>query len=324
MRSFLVSLVVCSLVFIGCINCNQISSPPQINKLHETPLLHGVNLPSMEWKSLGEPELEMAAETVYDIWKANVIRLPMSQDRWFGKAPEQTDGGAAYRDKIDRLVQIATTRHKYIILDLHWSNAGQWGKFIHQHKMPDQLSGEFWDSVSKIYKNNPYVMYDLYNEPHDVSWDVWRNGGEVSDDATYTTPGMMGLLKIVRDNGARNLVVISGLSWSNDFRGILEGYAIPDENIIYGIHVYPGEFQWSHFDCIVGKYPVMFTEFGAQPEFLTPVPKVWLDKFWDYADTRGLGWVEWAFHPQLHPLIKDWSMTPTDYSGVYLKEKLDH
>jgi hypothetical protein len=30
-------------------------------------------------------------------------------------------------------------------------------------------------------RTHPAVIYDLYNEPHDVSWDIWLNGGEITD-----------------------------------------------------------------------------------------------------------------------------------------------
>src|SRR4051794_14468246 len=66
--------------------------------------LHGVNVASLEWSSRGENVLKSISE-VTGHWNANCIRLPLSQDRWFGKAPEQKDEGAAYR----KLVQDAVT-----------------------------------------------------------------------------------------------------------------------------------------------------------------------------------------------------------------------
>jgi aryl-phospho-beta-D-glucosidase BglC (GH1 family) len=51
------------------------------------------------------------------------------------------------------------------MLDLHWSDAGEWGKQIGQHVMPDQNSVAFWNDVATTYKNHPAVIFDLYNEP---------------------------------------------------------------------------------------------------------------------------------------------------------------
>ncbi len=47
--------------------------------------------------------------------------------------------------------------------------------------MPDRNSVAFWKDVAAAYKNHPAVIFDLYNEPHDVSWDVWLKGGKVTE-----------------------------------------------------------------------------------------------------------------------------------------------
>ena len=70
-------------------------------------------------------------------------------------------------------------------------------------------TGTAWNSgksLASTYKNHPAVIFDLYNEPHDVSWDIWRNGGQVTEKAsrrnpakTYEAVGMQTLLDAVRD-----------------------------------------------------------------------------------------------------------------------------
>ena len=69
----------------------------------------------------------------------------------------------------------------YIILDLHWSDCNAWGRNIGQHSMPDLYSLTFWNDCATAYANNPAVIFDLYNEPHDVPWDVWLKGGNITD-----------------------------------------------------------------------------------------------------------------------------------------------
>ena len=84
--------------------------------------------------------------------------------------------------------------------------------------------------------NNPAVIYDLYNEPHDVSWDVWQNGGRITDRPNgrkagparaYACVGMQTLLDTVRATGAKNVVVAGGLDWAYDFSGILMAGSFP-------------------------------------------------------------------------------------------------
>ena len=132
------------------------------------------------------------------------------------------------RSSTSALAEVATS-----ILDLHWSDAGEWGKQIGQHVMPDQNSLAFWKDVAPAYKNHPAVLFDLYNEPHDVSWDIWLKGGQGEGEGpTAGTParpieavGMQALLDAVRATGAKNVVIAGGLDWAYDFSGILDGQA---------------------------------------------------------------------------------------------------
>jgi len=83
--------------------------------------LYGVNIASLEWTNGGEHVAESVNRAIND-WKVNLIRLPLAQDRWFGKMTNQTDGGAAYRALVDRLVDTCAAGRVYINLDLHWSD----------------------------------------------------------------------------------------------------------------------------------------------------------------------------------------------------------
>ena len=75
------------------------------------------------------------------------------------------------------------------------------------------------------------IIFDLYNEPHDVSWDIWLNGGQVEEKAfrrnpakTFQAVGMQALPDAVRATGsAKNLVVAGGLDWAYDMSGFLTG-----------------------------------------------------------------------------------------------------
>jgi hypothetical protein len=123
------------------------------------------------------------------------------------------------------------------VLDLHWSDCGEWGTNIAQHSMPDQNSVVFWKDCAAAYQNHPAVIFDLYNEPHDVTWDIWLNGGTITDrpntrrggpPRTFEAVGMQNLLDTVRATGAKNLVIAGGLDWAYDFSGILDGRQLTD------------------------------------------------------------------------------------------------
>ena len=327
-----------------------------LNEKGEKVRLTGVNTCGLEWDSRGEHILN----TVYEVfanWNCNIIRLPLSQDRWFGKAPEQADNGAEYRKIIDDVVKLASDFGKYIDLDLHWNNMGEWGQNIGQHYMPDNNSVEFWIDIAKEYANNPSALFGIYNEPHDVSWELWRDGGTVVEiikkidkkgnvigdekSFTYTTPGHQKLIDEIRTVGANNIIIAGGLDWAYDLRGIAkdksnsECYALIDTSagngIVYDSHIYPpkeygGNRHNEKVLCIANDYPVIIGEIGIgsdDSEFGAAKKPTWLSDMADWMDKNNLHWTGWCLHPHAVPnMISDWSYTPTKHHGAILKERL--
>jgi hypothetical protein len=275
-------------------------------------------------------------------WHVNIIRLPLSQDRWFGYGPEQNDGGRAYRALVRQIVDYCGTNRCYIILDLHWSDCNEWGRNIGQHSMPDTNSLVFWKDFAPVFANNPAVLYDLYNEPHDVSWDVWLNGGVITDKPnvwraretpkTFESVGMQTLLDAVRATGAKNVVVAGGLDWAYDFSGILEGRRLSDPHgrgVIYANHCYDNKHEsvdaWiSKMEVASAKLPVIVSEFGgnAGPSRMAPDDN-WLLHVMRSLDEHHWSWTAWDLHTMAKPnLISDWDYTPTPDFGVYVKQAL--
>ncbi len=312
--------------------------------------LQGVNVPSLEWTSGGDHVVQSVGAAL-DTWNANVIRLPLCQDRWFGKAVDNqfartnapvSDGGLAYRLLVDRIVNRIASRDKYVVLDLHWSDGGQWGQHIGQHVMPDDNSTLFWRSLAARYANNSAVLFDLYNEPHDTTWDFWQNGGEITEHNSdpnrgsslqYHSPGMQGLLDTVRATGARNVVVAGGLDWAYDLTGIVNGHALVDPDgrgVMYATHIYPQKKDWDlHVTPAAAKYAVFVGEVGCEPwEPGRPVwekvdPPVWAPQVLAYINQHQFSWTAWSFHPGAQPcLITGWDYQPTPYWGVYVKAAL--
>lgn len=307
-------------------------------------LLRGVNCAALEWSSDGEGHIWDTVQVAVRDWHANLVRLPLSQDRWFGKAPEQTDGGAAYRRLVKSIVGFCADNGAYVMLDLHWNNAGTWGQNIGQHFMPDMLSVEFWKDCAETFKNHPAVIFDLYNEPHSVTWDLWRDGGWVDEQravgarqgpfipARYRAPGMQQLLDTVRDIGAMNVVAVGGLDWSYDLSGFLRGYQLKDpkgRGVIYKCHAYP--FKGDTVDQFLVKLdaalphlPVIISEFGAtSPPEEADKPNPWVVRMLEEMEKRAVHWAAWDLHPAAGPvLISDWNYTPTPSFGVLVKEAL--
>ncbi len=301
-------------------------------------LLRGVDCASMEYTSNGEGHILTTVTTAIKDWHANIIRLPLSQDRWFGKGPEQTDGGVAYRALVARIVSTISSLNSYVILDDHWSDEDQWGKNIGQHLMPDRNSITFWKSFAKVYANNSAVIFDLYNEPHDVSWKIWRDGGPITETdqqkgtkISYDAVGLQTILNTIRSTGAENVALAGGLNWAYDLTGILNGYALSDptgNGVMYANHYYPFKGitvkQWiADMVAATAKVPVIVSEFGTSPTDKGAKGNRWILETLNAMQEHHWNWTAWDMHPSAGPdLITDWSYTPTPYFGVFVKDAL--
>src|ERR1017187_3632312 len=125
-------------------------------------------------------------------WKMNVVRLPLNDASWLGYSCTAKDGstrnadsGGNYRATVKQSVANAITAGLYVILDLHWS-APQRVCPEGQAPMADKDNSiPFWISVANTFKDNPAVMFELFNEPFGqnaypvpaVDWQILRDGG---------------------------------------------------------------------------------------------------------------------------------------------------
>ena len=205
-----------------------------------------------------------------------------------------------------------------VILDLHWSDAGTLGGCPPtsgcQQKMPDRNSVTFWSEVASRYAGDGRVLFELYNEPHDVSWDVWLSGGYTGDG--YQAAGMQKLYDTVRAAGADNLVIIGGLDWAYDLSGVA-AHRVVGHNIAYATHPYgsAGSERRSRFwdiywGALTTTDPVIVTEFGDTKTCADDYAREVLD----YADAHAAGWTAWAWIPRgcdFPSLLTDWAASPS-------------
>ena len=347
MKHLRISLAACLLAAVGALahaaaplSPLKVVGTQVVDAKGERVRLRGVNAACLEWTSDGEGHILDTIRVAVKDWHCSVVRLPMSQDRWYGKGSEQKDDGVAYRALIKRAIELCNDLGAYIMVDLQWSDGGVWGQAIGQHVMPDRNSLTFWKDFAALYKNQPGVIFDLYNEPHDVSWDQWLLGGPVTEkdgktkqESSFEAVGMKPLFEAVRGTGAKNVVVIGGLNWSYSMAGILDGRQIADpdgQGVLYANHAYP--FKGDTVEAWLGKMepaaktlPMIFSEFGSDPAGGAGVSgEEWVRKVLGAFQTHDWDWIAWDLHPAAGPkLIKGWDYAPTEHFGVLVKQALE-
>jgi hypothetical protein len=284
-------------------------------------LFHGVDRPSLEWSISGQ-NLSADDFALMGSWKANAVRIALNQDFWLSASPLFN---ADYAGRVDTAIGWAHDAGMDVILDLHWSDAGMLGSCTNgcQQVMADENSLTFWSAVATRYKDDGRVLFELYNEPHDVGWPVWKSGGSAGE---WTVAGMQQLYGAVRATGAENLVVIGGLNWAYDLSQV-PSYRIAGYNILYATHPYEGYAEraptaWdTSWGFLTDTDPVIVTEFGGRSSVCDGT---YSDQVIHYADMRNASWTAWAWYDggcSFPSLIDDWTGTPTP-SGAVVKAAL--
>lgn len=251
-------------------------------------------------------------------WHIHVVRIPLNEDCWLAINGVKTAfAGSNYRSAIHGYVHRLESAGMKVILELHWSAPGK-QLALGQQVMPDAShSPAFWTSVATHYRSDHRVMFELYNEPHDVSWACWRDGCTTSGG--WRAVGFQRLVDVVRGTGARNVILLGGLAWSNDLsKWLSHRPSDPAHQLAAAWHTYnfnscDTKTCWNNTVAPVAQHvPVVATEFGENDcagTYVTPLMH-WLDNH----HVSYLGWTWDTWNCSSGPaLITKYDGTPTAY-----------
>ena len=243
---------------------------------------------------------------------AQVIRITVHPgdpnyptEGWFS----EINGGEKYfNNHVKPLVDDLTSKGIYSIIDLHY--VSDWSGLYPRVK-------EFWTYMAPKYKDNPYVIYEIFNEPiYPDNWNSWKD--EIAQPA----------VNLIRSLAPDNLIIVGGPFWSSHMSGAATN-PVQGNNIIYTAHVYSNQSasDWErNFGPTMRKFPMFVTEWGfetgsnqggTQSGFGVPFVK-WMDD-------NQLSWTAWCFDSLWGPRMFDsnWNLlTGNGGMGDYVRDLL--
>ena len=259
-------------------------------------LLRGVNRSGLEYAWPDEDGFASGAgisraeiEWIASEWKANIVRLPFSQDRVLGGFGGRS--AEEYLRDIDRVVGWAARYGMYTLLDLQWIG----GELA---PLPDDRSAAMWSALAERYREQPAVLYDIFNEPHDVTMEEWK-------------PWARRLIDAIRGPHPAALVFVSGVNWGYDLRG----FPLDRPNLVYSTHIYRNKgSDWEGaFGALARAWPVFAGECGGEDADLS-----WGRRLFRYLDELEMGFTAWSWADRPHLVSR---YAPTRF-GQLVKDRL--
>jgi endoglucanase len=274
--------------------------------------------------------------------------VPLNEDCWLDRETAGLDKrnlGPNYQAAIREWVSQITGAGMVAIVDLHLS-APKGVRALAQQPMADADNApDFWRSAAAAFKDNPLVVFDVFNEPYldrdepppADRWGCWRDGCTVylheGDDQHQTTrryeaAGMRQLVEAVRSTDAANPIMLGGLNYADDLDGLTSHLpSDPRQQLIAAWHPYAGnrcgleqpECWNSTIASVMATMPVVAGEFGRDD-----CTAQGLDPFMDWMDQHGGSYLAWVWTvvsekkcPGKYDLIVDYDPgTPTTPYGA--------
>jgi len=287
--------------------------------------------------------VDQASVDAMKAWNIHTVRIPLNEECWNGT--NGSPNGAPYQQNVKDYVNLLVANGITPIVEMHWNHGQYTGQGAGcsdiaatcQKPMPDaQYAPTFWTGVADAFKGNNAVVFDLFNEPFPdaaanwdatAGWTCWRDGGTCTG-IEYQVAGMQSLVNTVRATGATNVIMLGGLTWSNDLsQWLTYKPADPTGNLMAAWHTYnfnacSNTSCWdSQVGAVAAQVPVQAGEIGQNS-----CAHDYVDQVMAWADAHGVGYTAWTWNPWGcsggSVLINDYSGTPTSTYGEGFKAHL--
>jgi Cellulase (glycosyl hydrolase family 5) len=259
-------------------------------------------------------------------WHMNAVRLPTCNTIW------QTNP-SAYISRLQTAVTEANAAGLYVILDAHddhrCSPPYNANDVTHLPRLPLE---SYWQAIATAFKNNPDVIFDVYNEPAllttnreaytTADWQLWLNGGQRNGE---TFIGMQDLVNVIRATGAKQMLMVEGYSYAETFNNIGTNL-INDPDVVYEAHDYgllktPADlfadygFMLPRFPIFVGEWALMGGGNSGQTNCSNIVPSQAnqvVQAFLQYMAQNHISWTAYSFNSQ-HMIVDYTKFAPTSF-----------
>lgn len=189
---------------------------------------------------------DRALDVLAHDWKASVLRVAT-----YARQGGYETNPKKFTDLVHRLIERASARGMYVVVDWHMVNPGDPHKDLKNAK-------KFFKEIAQRHKHRTNVIYELANEPHGVSWSTIKSYSEK-------------LIPVIRSLDPDSVILVPTPGWAtfsasegSNERTVVNN-PVAAKNIMYTFHFYArvaAEGYMHILDRASSKLPVFVTEWG--------------------------------------------------------------
>jgi endoglucanase len=277
-----------------------------VDKNGDAITLRGMSLFWSQWG--GVYYNEETIKSLRDDWKVTVVRLAMGVE-----SGGYLDNKYEEYQKITSAIDVCIKLGLYVIVD--W----------HDHHAESHLSESitFFNNISTAYGDVPNIIYEIYNEPLNVSWN------------SVLKPYGQAVINTIRKNDLNNIIIMGTPNWSQDVDAVINNKLLSD-NLAYSLHFYTSTHQqWLRDKAVKAMnagVPLFVTEWGLSEASGTGQIDKSESALWiTFLENSNLSWCNWSLNNKdessaaLLPTtttLSDWSDDQLTESGRMIRNYL--
>ncbi|MEU0369714.1 cellulase family glycosylhydrolase [Streptomyces sp. NPDC006283] len=249
--------------------CNQYGNPVQ---------LRGMSTHGLQWYS--QCVTNGSLDALATDWQADVLRISM----YVQEGGYETDP-RGFTDKVHSIIEQATARGMYAIVDWHMLSPGD-----PHHNLARAKT--FFTEIAQRHSNKKNLLYEIANEPSGVSWSSIKSYAEQ-------------LIPVIRRIDPDTPVLVGTRAWSS--LGVSEGAdesevvnsPVNASNIMYTFHFYAASHRDEYLSTLsraADRIPMFVTEFGTQDYAGEGANDFSMaQRYLDLMASKKISWVNWNF-----------------------------
>ncbi|GGU71047.1 cellulase family glycosylhydrolase [Lentzea flava] len=249
--------------------CNQYGKPIQ---------LRGMSTHGIQWYH----QCAKAAwwDALVNDWNADFIRVAMYiQEDGYETDPRK------FTDMMHGYIEEATRRGIYVLVDWHQLTPGDPNYNLSRAKT-------FFTEIAQRHKDKTNIIYDIANEPNNVSWAKVKSYAET-------------MIPIIRNIDPDSLIVSGTHGWSTfghsdgEDPSVVLNNKVNATNFMYSFHFYAASHKDAYLsvlDRVSSQVPVFVTEYGTQTSSGGGSNDFTMSqKYLDLMAQKKISWANWNY-----------------------------